>query len=235
VLRRTFVLAGLASLALTSACGEHAAWRAEASTPAQQAARPGDDSVSPADTLTRDETVDVRAAWAAGRTFHGDGFTVGYPAASRLQMRDPDDEERSAVEVADLPGCAVQCFLTVRTYDDPSRQGTAAWVGSLVHDDSAQAAEDGDPDYTDAPQPVKLGGVTALRLDHQCEDCTWLEYWVARGDRVVDLEFIMDGRIPAADQDRLMEKVEDLLASFRWDPSSRQEPVAPAAPEGIET
>ena len=231
-----FVAAGLLGLTLTAAaCGGHAARQAEASTPPARQAAQADDSTSPADTLTREATADVRAAWTAGRTFHGDGFTVGYPAASRLEMRDPDDEEKSAIEVANLPGCAVLCFLTVRTYDDPSRQGTAAWVRTLVHDDSAQAEQDNDPDYTDPPQAVRLGGVTALRLDHQCDDCTWLEYWVARGDRVVDLEFIVDGRVSQGDQDKLMEKVEGLLSSFRWDPSSHEEPVAPAAPGGIES
>jgi hypothetical protein len=224
-------------LALTAACGERTPRQAEASTaqaPAS-AGQAGGDTLSPADTIAREETVDPRAAWTAGRTLHGDGFTVGYPAASRVQMRDPDGDERSAIEVAGLPGCAVLCYLTIRTFSDPSRQGATAWVQGLMHDDSAQTTEDDEPQYGDPPQPVKLGGATALRLEHQCDDCTWLEYWVARGDRVVDLEFIMDGRISPADQDRLIGKAQQMLGSFRWDPSSREEPVAPAAPEGIET
>jgi hypothetical protein len=234
--RRAFVLAATLTLGLTAACGERAAPSAEASTAPQAAqAAAGGDTLSPADTLAREAAVDFRAAWTPERTFHGDGFTLGYPAASRVQMRDPDDEEKSAIEVARLPGCTVLCFLTVRTYDDPSRQGTAAWVRALAHDDSAQTTEDDDPQYDDPPQPVKLGGVTALRLEHTCEDCTWLEYWVARGDRVVDLELILDGRIPPADQDALIAKVQQMLGSFRWDPSSHEEPVAPASPEGIET
>ena len=191
----------------------------------QDTAAVGDDSVP----------VDPRAAWAPERTLHGDGFTLGYPGAARLQRRDPDGDERSAVEIAGLPGCTQRCYLTVRTYDNADRAGLTEWVRGLIQADSAAAGEEDERDYNDPPESVDLGGTPALRLIHDCGDCGWMEWYVARGDRVVGIELVMDDDVPHQASTQLTEKLESLLHSFRWDPSSHEEGLAPAPPAGIQT
>ena len=226
--RRRLPIALLLPLAL-GACGGAAsrgADAAQASATRQDTAAVGDDTMPP---------VDSRAAWTPGRTLNGSGFTLGYPAAARLQQRDPDGDERSAVEIAGLPGCTAYCFVTVRTYDDPDRAGLTEWVRGLIQEDSAAAGEEDERSYNDAPEAVDLGATRALRLDHDCGDCTWLEWYVARGDRVVGIELILDDRIGHDDQDRLTEKLEALLHSFRWDAASAETALPPAPPAGIQT
>jgi hypothetical protein len=177
---------------------------------------------------------DPGAPWSAERAFRGEGFTLGYPSAARPQVLDRDGDERSAVQIAGLPGCTSVCFLTVRTYDDPSRAGVAAWVRDLMHDDSVAAGEEDEPAYPEPPTLLDLGGVRALRLDRECEDCTAAEWYLARGDRVVGIELVMDGRIPRADQERIEDKLELLLRGFRWDHTSHEQIAPPAPPAGIQ-
>jgi hypothetical protein len=202
-----------------------------ASAPVRQAGR-GSDAASAMDAAPG---MDAAAPWTAGRTFRGDGFTLGYPAAARLQALDPDGDERSAIEIAGLPGCAGLCHAAVRTYDDPSQEGLGAWVREMVREDSVDTGDEDERAYQVPPSEIQLGGMRAIRLERTCEDCAWVEYYVGRGTRIVLVELWMDGHVGPADQARLSAKLEALLRTFRWDAASHEEPVPPAPPEPIES
>src|SRR5215212_379036 len=112
---RTAASALLLSAAL-AACGD-------ASPRGVDAAQLEPAASAPAGASRSGPALDLGAAWTPERTFRGDGFTLAYPAGARLQALDPDGDERSAVEVAALPGCTELCRMAVRTYDDPSHEG----------------------------------------------------------------------------------------------------------------
>jgi hypothetical protein len=226
---RTVPAAVALLLAALAACGDASPRGVDAAQrgPAASAAR----APAPPSAVA----LDVGAPWTPKRTLHGDGFTLGYPAGARIQALDPDGDERSAVEVAALPGCTEWCRVAVRTYDDDGHEGVVQWVRALVREDSADTGEDDERAYQRPPAAVQLPGQRALRLERTCEDCAWLEWYVGRGGRVVLIELWMDGRIPAADQVRVTAKLEAMLRTFRWDAASREEPVPPAPPVPIES
>ena len=152
-------------------------------------------------------------AWTPTQLYHGDGWTIEYPASARAEWREARYSEPRELIISELPECTYPCIVTVIVRVD-SAADTVASRKAAADTTGTNADNEDDDDESRVIDTLDVGGSRGILYETYCGDCASRLLVVRRGNKVAGIDYNLDDRHPY--DPALLERLEAILRSFRW-------------------
>jgi hypothetical protein len=160
-------------------------------------------------------------AWTPTQRYHGDGWTIEYPASARAEWREASYSSPPRLIISELPKCSYPCIVTVSVHVD----STAAVVDTVASGNTAadttrgNAGDEDDDDEFRVLDTLDVEDSRGVLYEPYCGDCAGRLLLVRRGNKVAAIDYNSDDRNPY--DPALLERLEAILRSFRWTESQQ--------------